>query len=42
MALWRYDTNSVFVIKINITLEINTNTSSTDRREGNGDLKTLS
>ena len=42
MALWRYDTNSAFVIKINITLEINTNTSSTDRRESNGDLKTLS
>ena len=38
MALWRYDTNSVLVIKINIALEINTNTSSADRREGNGGL----
>ena len=35
-------TNNMLVIKINIVLEININSSSSaDRREGTNDLKTL-
>ena len=37
-----YGTNSVLAIKINIVLEIDNSSSSADRWEGTGDLKTLS